>query len=159
MALDAELEIHGPEGKRRVALQDFFQLPDQFLEGEISIRQDEMVSRIHVPKPAMSTRSTYLKFREKQSLDFAISSVAAVLRMDGNTVRDARIILGGVAPTPWRVQAAEAQLRGQQLTSQRIDEAAEAAVAGAEPLSENRYKITLTRNLVRRALTTLSAEG
>lgn len=157
VALGAEVEIHGARGKRRVALDGFFQPPEQILRAENSLRSDEVLSHIHVPEPAKGTRSTYLKFREKQSLDFAISSVAAVLRLKGDEVRDARLVLGGVAPIPWRVEAAEQELKGKALNAQTIDAAADAAVAAADPLSENGYKVTLTRNLVRRALTGLTA--
>ncbi len=87
-----------------------------------------------------------------------MSSVAAVLQMQGNRVQSARIVLGGVAPIPWRVQAAEAELEGKALNAANIDNAAAAAVANASPLPQSAYKVQLTRNLVRRALQQL-AEG
>ena len=155
-ALGAWLEIFGPEGEREVPVEGFFELPEQNLLYENGLRPDEVISRIRVPRPVAGTRSTYLKFRAKQSLDFAVSSVAAVLEMDGDQVQAGRLVLGGVAPIPWRVPEAEAELEGKRLTSAVIEKAAAAAVAGAEPMSENGYKVRLTRNLVRRALESLA---
>ncbi|MFH1568362.1 MAG: xanthine dehydrogenase family protein subunit M [Gemmatimonadota bacterium] len=156
VALGASLDIEGSRGPRQVPVADFFRLPHQSLWQENMLETGEVVSRIRVPEPARGTRSTYLKFREKQSLDFAVSSVAAVLQMEGGQVRQARVVLGGVAPVPWRAERAEAALAGRALTPEVMQAAAEAAVAGAEPLSENAYKIELTRNLVRRALQSLA---
>lgn len=155
IALGAQLEIHGADGKRMVPLAEFFQGPRENLLNENSLRRSELIARVHLPKAKNSTRSTFLKFREKQSLDFAVSSVAVALEMDGDTVRDGRIVLGGVAPIPWSVPAAVQQLQGRKLTS-AIDDAAEAAVDGARPLDENGFKVVLTRNLLRRALQQLA---
>lgn len=157
MALEAELDIIGGRGPRSVALADFFRLPHQSLWQENSLESGDVVTRIRVPRPASGTRSTYLKFREKQSLDFAVSSVAAVLAMRGDRVAGARLVLGGVAPVPWRAEQAERALVGKRLDESAIASAAAASVAGAEPMSQNAYKIDLTRNLVRRALNSLTA--
>jgi len=154
-ALGAQLEIVGPKGKRETPIEGFFQMPDENILGENSLGADEVIVRVRVPKPAMGTRSTYLKFRAKQSLDFAVSSVAAVLQVDGGQVQAARLVLGGVAPIPWRCQAAEAELEGKGLTDAVIGRAAVAAVADAQPMSDNKYKVRLTRNLVRQALESL----
>ena len=154
-ALGAQLEIVGPKGKRETPIEGFFQMPDENILGENSLGADEVIVRVRVPKLAMGTRSTYLKFRAKQSLDFAVSSVAAVLQVDGGQVQAARLVLGGVAPIPWRCQAAEAELEGKGLTDAVIGRAADAAVADAQPMSDNKYKVRLTRNLVRQALESL----
>lgn len=156
-ALGARLEIFGPQGRREAPVEGFFELPEKNLRRENGLRPDEVITRIRVPGLAAGTRSTYLKFRAKQSLDFAVSSVAAVLAMDGDQVQAARLVLGGVAPIPWRVPEAEAELEGKRLTAGTIEKAAAAAVAGAKPMSENGYKVRLTRNLVRRALESLTA--
>ena len=152
LALGASVEIHGPKGHRTVPLDTFFVLPEIRLEAENVLQADEVVAKVMIPEPAAGTRSTYLKAREKQSQDFALSSVAAVLQMQGKRVHKARLVLGGVAPIPWRVPAAEKELAGKTLSDASIGKAAAAAVAGAEPMSQNGYKIILTRNLVRRAL-------
>ena len=156
MALDASVEILGPSGVQKTPLQDFFQLPMVNLRRENILKSNQVVTKVIIPQPAAGTRSTFLKFREKESLDFAISSVAVVLRMRGSRVQKARIVLGGVAPIPWRVQGAEAELEGKSLNAANIDNAASAAVVKAVALQHNGYKIQLTKNLVRRALQSLS---
>lgn len=156
-ALGATLEIYGPEGRREIPIEGFFQYPDENLRRENLLQPDEVLTRIRVPALRPHTRSTYLKFREKQSLDFALSSVAAVLVMDGKKVELARLVLGGVAPIPYRVPKAEAELEGKALSAESIGRAAEVAVEGAQPLSDNEFKVALTRNLVRRALEGLAA--
>jgi len=155
-ALGARLEIYGPDGSRQVRVEDFFRLPEDSLDRENILKSNEIITRIRVPRLAKGSRSTYVKFREKQSLDFAIASVAAVLEMDGERVGAASIVLGGVAPIPWRVEAAQAELEGRTLSATTIQKAADAAVAEADPLEENGYKVQLTRNLVRRALESLA---
>jgi len=152
LALGASVEIHGNKGRRTLPLQQFFVLPETRLQAENVLEDGELVTKVQVPEPVAGTRSIYLKAREKQSMDFALSSVAAVLQMQGKRVQRARLVLGGVAPIPWRVPAAEKALEGKALNEASIDKAAAAAVAGAEPMSQNGYKIHLTRNLVRRAL-------
>jgi xanthine dehydrogenase YagS FAD-binding subunit len=152
MALGASLEVLGPGGKQEIALEDFFVLPNKKLLGETVLDSNQVVLNIMVPEPAAGTRSTYLKFREKQSLDFAISSVAAVLQMQGKRVQKAGIVLGGVAPVPWRSTEAEAELQGKELNETTILNASRAAVAKAEPMRHNSYKVLLTQNLIRRAL-------
>jgi len=152
IALGASVKVLGPKGEAQIPLEEFFVLPNKKLLGENVLEDNQVITKIIVPASAPGTRSTYLKFREKQSLDFAISSVAAVLQMQGSSVQTARIVLGGVAPIPWRVKAAEAALEGKTLNEQTIAAAAEAAIANAEPLDYNEYKVILTRNLVRRAL-------
>jgi xanthine dehydrogenase YagS FAD-binding subunit len=156
-ALGATLEIYGPDGRREVPVEGFFQLPDENLRRENLLQPDEILTRVRVPALRPGTRSTYLKFREKQSLDFALSSVAAVLLMDGKKVESARLVLGGVAPVPYRVPRAEAELEGRALSAESIARAAEVAVEGAQPLGGNDFKVPLTRNLVRRALESLAA--
>jgi len=151
-ALGASVKVLSPKGETQIPLEEFFVLPDKKLLGENVLEDNQVITKIIVPAPLPGTRSTYLKFREKQSLDFAISSVATVLQMQGNSVQTARIVLGGVAPIPWRVQAAESALEGKTLSEQTIAAASEAAIANAEPLDYNEYKVILTRNLVRRTL-------
>ena len=158
-ALQATVHTFGPQGEDSIPMDEFFELPIDNLRAENVLEPNEIITAVSIPKPAPGTRSAYVKFREKQSLDFAISSVAAVLEMEGSRVRDLRIVLGGVAPIPWRSQVAEDELRGKKLSDDTIRRAAEAAVSEAQPLSQNRYKITLTRNLVARTLRQLAAQG
>ncbi len=152
MALGARLDLLSGTGRRSLALAEFYQLPEDNLMRENVLGPNELIAAVKVPAPAAGTKSTYLKFREKQSHDFAIVSVAAVLQMEGKVCQQARLVLGGVAPIPWRVPAAEAELQGKTLTAAVLAKAAEAATANAIPLSQNGYKVQLTKVMVRRAL-------
>lgn len=156
MALGASVEILGPSGAQTTPIEEFFQSPVTNLQRENILKANQVVTKVIVPQIANGTRSTYLKFREKQSLDFAISSVAVALQMSGNRVQKAKIVLGGVAPIPWRVKKAEAELEGKSLNATNINNAASAAVTNAVALQHNGFKIQLTKNLVRRALQSLS---
>ena len=153
VALGASVNITGPAGPRVLPLGKFFTLPR---EGRIMrenvLRDDEIITEINVPPSAVALRSTYLKFKERASLDFALASVAAALEMNGETVKQARVVLGGVAPIPWRATKAEAFLAGKKLTPEVLEEAANLALTGAKPLAKNGYKVPLTKTLVRRAL-------
>ncbi len=159
IALGASVEVLGASGSKQIPLTDFFVLPKQKLRAETVLEPNQVITKVIIPAPKPGTRSTYLKFREKQSLDFAISSVAAALQMQGERVQAARIVLGGVAPVPWRVPAAEKELEGKPLNAETIARAAAAAVANAEPMRENGFKVILTRNLVQRALENLMREA
>src|SRR5258706_583193 len=154
LALGATLSVVGADGKRDLALDKFFTLPaDGNLRRENVLKNDDLITEIHVPASRFAAHSTYLKFKERDSLDFAMSSVAAALTMGaGQTVTEARLVLGGVAPIPWRVPNAEAALIGKTLTSDLLATVAGIALEGAKPLEKNAYKIPLTQTLVRRAL-------
>jgi xanthine dehydrogenase YagS FAD-binding subunit len=153
VALGAEITVVGPEGKKIIPIEKFFTLPAEgSIRRENVLQNDEIVTEIYVPQSAFSAHSTYLKFKERDSLDFAMASVAAALQMSGNTVKEARIVLGGVAPIPWRVPEAEKYLAGKALTRETMAEAGKIALAGAKPLDKNAYKVPLAQTLVRRAL-------
>jgi len=156
MALGASLDILGPNGKENVALANFYELPVDNIRREHILEPNQIVTAVKVPQPASGTRSTYLKFREKLSLDFAIVSVAAVLQMEGKVCKKASVVLGGVAPLPWRAEATEAELNGKTLTADVIKKAAEAAVDKAIPMKQNSYKIQLTKVMVKRTLEKLA---
>ncbi len=152
-ALDATITINGPSGAKDVPITKFFTLPSENASVENILQDGEIITQIHVPATAFAARSIYVKFKERESLDFAMVAAAATVDLapDG-TVRQARLVLGAVAPIPWRVQNAEATLVGKPLTSQTIHDAAEAALQGAAPLQHNAYKVPLAKALVRRAL-------
>jgi len=159
VALDARVALRGSDGERELALEDFFVLPAR---GDVTrenvLAPDELVVSVEVPSgrsTADGWRSTYLKFKERGSFDWALSAVALALRLDGDRVADARLCLGGVAPVPWRCRAVEERLVGSPLDEAMVREAGELAVRGAEPLEDNGYKVPLTRALVTRALTAL----
>ena len=154
VALGATLSVTGAAGKRTIPLDKFFTLPSEGnIRRENVLRNEEIITEIQVPASAFAARSTYLKFKERDSLDFALASVAAAVEVAANkTVRQARVVLGGVAPVPWRAPKAEAFLVGKTLTKDVLAEAARLALDGAAPLEKNAYKVPLTETLVRRAL-------
>ena len=153
VALGAQLTIVGPGGKRVIPIDQFFTLPSEGnIRRENVLKNDEIVTEIFVPASPLAAHSTYLKFKERDSLDFAMSAVAVAVELSGNTVKDARIVLGGVAPKPWRVPDAEKFVTGKTLTKEVLAEAGKIALAKAEPLEKNAYKVPLTQTLVRRAL-------
>jgi xanthine dehydrogenase YagS FAD-binding subunit len=159
VALGASARIAGPGGERTVELDRFFTLPSEGrIRRENVLENDEIVVEVVVPAAAAAMRSTYVKFKERESFDFALSSVAAAVDFgSGGTVRSARIVLGGVAPVPWRASKAEAYLAGKKLTTETMNAAADLALDGARPLAKNEYKVPLTQALVRRALAKVGA--
>jgi xanthine dehydrogenase YagS FAD-binding subunit len=157
-ALDATITISGPKGARDVAIGKFFTLPSDNASVENILDNGEIITQIQIPPSALAARSTYLKFKERSSLDFAmVAAAAAVDLAPDQTVRQARIVLGAVAPIPWRVPKAEAALIGKPLNDEAIKAAAELALDGAKPLQHNGYKIPLAKTLVRRALGSLKS--
>ena len=153
LALGATVTVMGAAGKRVIPLDKFFTLPtDGDIRRENVLKNEEIITEIHVPTSPLAARSTYLKFKERESLDFALASAAVAVRLTGRTVSDARIVLGGVAPIPWRVPAAEKFLVGKVLKPDVLAETAKIALAEAQPLEKNAYKVPLAQTLVRRAL-------
>jgi xanthine dehydrogenase YagS FAD-binding subunit len=154
VALGASVGVSGSDGRRTIPLEKFFTLPNEgSIRRENVLKNDEIITEVSVPASGFAARSTYLKFKERESLDFALSSVAAAVELGADKrVRQARIVLGGVAPVPWRVPKAEEFLKGKTLDAESLAGAARLALEGAEPLSKNAYKVPLTQTLVRRAL-------
>jgi len=110
------------------------------------LKNDEIITEIQVPASKFAAHSTYLKFKERDSLDFALASVAAAVTLGPNkTVSEARLVLGGVAPIPWRVPRAEAALIGKTMSNEVLRSVAEIALDGAKPLEKNAYKVPLTQ--------------
>jgi xanthine dehydrogenase YagS FAD-binding subunit len=156
VALDASVTIAGAKGTHDLKLAKFFTLPGQAnIRRENVLAEGEIITAVSVPATAM--RSTYLKFKERESLDFAMSAVAAAVELDSaKKVKTARLVLGGVAPIPWRAPKAETFLLGKTLDDATLRQAGVLALEGAAPLSQNAYKVPLTQTLVRRALLKLS---
>jgi xanthine dehydrogenase YagS FAD-binding subunit len=154
VAMDASVSVVGAEGRRVIPLDKFFTLPSEgSIRRENVLRNDEIITHIQVPAAPPASRSTYLKFKERESMDFALASVAAVVQLGpNNTVARASLVLGGVAPIPWRATKAEQFLLGKILNDEVIGQAATHALEGAQPLEKNAYKVPLTQTLVRRAL-------
>lgn len=159
VALDARVRIAGPSGEREVAASEFFVLPRQNAAQETVLAPGELLTAVTVPGAGPTVRSTYQKVMDREAWTHAIVSAAVVLEMDGRTCRRARIVLGGVAPIPWRVPAAERLLEGREVTEALAAEAGDAAIEGARPLSQNGYKIPMTRGLVRRTVLELASRA
>ena len=152
IAFRASVTVASPRGQRTVPLEEFFILPSRRLDHETILEPDEIVTEIRVPTPAPNTRSTYLKFKERDSHDFAIVGAAVVMRLKGKVCEDVRIVLSGVAPIPWRSPEAEAVLKGKAITPELAEQAGKAAVAKAQPLAQNAYKVPLTQAIVKQAI-------
>jgi CO/xanthine dehydrogenase FAD-binding subunit len=146
VALDARVTIAGPQGVRSVPISEFFGRLGTILE------TDEMVTDIQLPHPPDGARQTFLKYRVREAVDFAVVSVASVITEKDGKCEDARIVLGAVAPAPIRAIEAEQTMKGRTIDSASAEAAGAAAVAGAVPLSKNAYKIEITKTLVKRAL-------
>ena len=151
IAFGATIHVTGPRGDREVPAEEFFELPDRNLYGESVLRHDELVTAVTLP-PAGGRKSATYEVRFKQSHDWPIAFASVALQMQGTTVREARVVLGAVAPIPWRVPAAEAVLTGQVLDELVAARAAEAALEGAQPMTQNAYKIQVAKTAVKRAI-------
>lgn len=154
VALGASFVFDGPKGARTVAASDFFQLPSKNPLAENIIQVAEVLTEIRVP--AASGRSIYDEVRERQAFDWPLVSMAASVTLEAGIVKEARVVLGAVAPIPWRSPRAEAALVGKPLNEATLQDAARAAIVGAAPLSDNGYKVGLVQTLVRRTLAQLA---
>jgi xanthine dehydrogenase YagS FAD-binding subunit len=154
-ALAASLVFQSSRGTRTVPAEQFFTIPDQDPRRENIREPDEILTTISLPA-APGVRSTYASVREKAAFDWPLASTAVALRVEGGVVREARIMLGAVAAVPLRSAAAEQALLGRRLDDATAEASANAAVAGAQPLSENGYKVELLRTLLRRTLRSLA---
>jgi len=151
-ALGAALVIVGPSGRRTVELDDFYRLPTRDARQDTVLAMDELITEILIPKPALGSRGAYVKMAERRSWDFALVSVAVQLAFVEDKVQEARVVLGGVAPMPWRVQESEQALVGRPLSPEVVEKAAEVVMTGARPLQQNGYKVELAKGAVRQAL-------
>lgn len=156
IALNASITIQNAQGVRTLPLQKFFVGPDVDPYHENQLKLGEMVTRIQVPTPAPNTRSIYLKVKERGSWDFAVVAAAVVLQVEGGVCKTARVVLGGVAPIPWRSPEAEKVLIGKKIDANVAAEAGRVAVAKADPMTQNAYKVDLAANLVQRAILTVA---
>jgi xanthine dehydrogenase YagS FAD-binding subunit len=152
-ALDAKVHALGPGGERVIAFADFHRLPGDTPQRDTSLDPDEIVTAVELPPRGFATNYTYLKIRDRLSYAFALVSVAAALELDGETITEARLALGGVAHKPWRDAAAEAALRGQAADPASFARAADLLLRDAKGFAHNSFKIDLARRAVVRALT------
>jgi xanthine dehydrogenase YagS FAD-binding subunit len=152
IAYGASVRLIGPAGERAVELERFFILPKTDVTRENILRPGEILTAIELPAPPQGAQSSYLEAREKQSFDWPLVSAATMLALQSGVVRDARIVMGAVAPIPWRAPAAEKVLIGARITPDVAARAADAALTGAAPLPQNGYKVPIAKAIVRRAI-------
>ena len=155
-ALDAIVHLRGADGERSVALTDLHRLPEDHPERETVLEPGELITAVELPPPALDGPSTYRKVRDRSSYAFALVSVAAAIELDGDTVADVRLALGGVAPKPWRAWRAEQALRGGPASDEAFAAAADAELVDARPLSGNAFKVPLTQRTITAVLAQLT---
>jgi xanthine dehydrogenase YagS FAD-binding subunit len=152
VAFDAVVHTAGLEGERAIPIDDFYLLPGDTPQIEHPLAHGELITAIDLPPTPLAARSLYLKFRDRQSYEFALVSVAAALELDDGSIADARVALGGVGTKPWRARRAEQELRGAPATEQSFARAAAAELADAQPRSYNAFKVALAERAIVRAL-------
>jgi xanthine dehydrogenase YagS FAD-binding subunit len=152
VALNAQIKIAGPTGEKTIPLEKFFVLPSVDFKRENILNPAEIVTEIYVPYPKSGSKGFYHKVRERLAWDHAIVAVATVVQSSGGVVSDARLVLGGVAPIPWRAPKAEEFLRGKKINEETAQKAGDIALEGAKPLKDNVYKVGMSKSLLQRAL-------
>jgi xanthine dehydrogenase YagS FAD-binding subunit len=151
IAYGGRFRVLGPGGEREIEADKFFAMPDRNMYGETVLEPNELVTHVILPRPS-NVKSAHYEIKFKQSHDWPVAMASVALTMSGTSVASARVVLGAVAPIPWRSQAAEAALKGKPITPAVAAEAAEAAVKDAKPMSQNAYKVQLARVAVERAI-------
>ena len=159
VALEAKFRITGPSGERIVPAADFFVLPQQDATKENILAEDEILAGVQLAPAHPGRRSAYSKVLDREAWTHAVISAAVVLDMDKDVCQRARIVLGGVAPIPWRLPKVEAMLAGQRITPELAAKAGEEAIVGAQKLSRNAYKLPMTKALVKRTVLALATRA
>jgi len=152
IALEGRVTLTGPAGERTLPLEQFFAGPEWDVQRENVLADDEILTAVVLPPPELSWKGTYLKARERTAGDFPLVSVAVGYVLDAGAIQHARVVLGGVAPIPWRSPQAEAVLTAQSPSPELAARAAEAALAAAQPLRHNAFKLDIARALIARAI-------
>ncbi|CAA2156716.1 FAD binding domain-containing protein [Methylobacterium brachiatum] len=151
-ALEATVRVSGPQGERTIPFADFHRLPGDSPEIDTNLAPGEIIVSVDLPESKFPQHYTYLKLRDRLSYAFALVSVAAGVELDGDTIKTARLALGGVAHKPWRNREAEALLEGKPATRESFQQAADLIVSEAKPQSANGFKIDLARRAIVRGL-------
>jgi xanthine dehydrogenase YagS FAD-binding subunit len=152
VALGAQMEIQSHRGSRSVSAEAFFVGPGTDITRMTVLQPNDVLVAVHLPEQWARKPHYFEKVADRKSWDFALMNVASVLDMEGGLVRDARIVLGGVAARPYRMRRVESLVTGRRIDEGTLEEAGRVAAEGARPLQYNAYKIALTRNLVKRAI-------
>jgi xanthine dehydrogenase YagS FAD-binding subunit len=151
IALDAVVHVTGAKGDRSIPMQDFHRLPGDHPEKDTNLQKNELITGVSLPQSQL-THVHYLKVRDRASYAFALVSVAAGLQLEGKTIKQARLAMGGVAHKPWRLTAAEQSLQGKQASIEVFQQAAEIAMRGAKGYGDNDFKLKLSPNSIVEAL-------
>jgi xanthine dehydrogenase YagS FAD-binding subunit len=152
-ALDAVVRVRDSQGRERaIPIEEFHRLPGDTPERDTNLQHGELIEAIDLPKSNFAANSYYLKVRDRASYAFALVAVAVALELNASTIRQARVVLGGVAHKPWRSRAAEAALTGRSASAESFERAAAAALTEARPLAHNAYKVELGKRAIVRAL-------
>ncbi|KJK46718.1 FAD-binding molybdopterin dehydrogenase [Lentzea aerocolonigenes] len=157
VALEAQVVLRNKDGDRTVPLEDFYRLPGSTPERENVLGPGELIAEVVVPTLPWARNSTYLKIRDRQSYEFALTSVAAAVNLKRGVIQDVRLAAGGVGTKPWRLRQVEEALKGSVAVERTFADAAESAVDGARPLAHNAFKTSLLKRTIVRAL--LDAAG
>ena len=157
-ALDAFVNVYGPDGERRVPIEELHRLPGDEPQRDTTLEHGELITAVDLPPLDFASNSKYRKVRERASYAFALVSVAAALAVQDGVVRDVRLALGEVAQKPWRATKAEEALRGEPANEANFRAAADIELEDAEPLRDNVFKIPLARKVITRTLLELSEE-
>ncbi len=159
-ALEATVHVQGASGSRTVPIPGLHRLPGDAPDRDTVLEPGELITAVELAPPLGSpTRQRYRKVRERRSFAFALVSIAAVLGLDGDTVADVRVALGGLAHAPWRASRAEEALRGAPINEETAARAADAELSQAQPLRDNGYKVEIAHNLITRTLLELAEAG
>ncbi|HEX6356725.1 xanthine dehydrogenase family protein subunit M [Actinophytocola sp.] len=151
-ALEATVRLLGPNGERTVPFADFLLQPGATPDREHAIQRGELITAVEIPAQPRPLRSGYLKVRDRQSYEFALTSAAVALHLQGGVIRAAKVAAGGVGTVPWKLPAVERHLIGKRPSAALWTEAAERAADGASPLTHNRFKVELLKRTVARQL-------
>jgi xanthine dehydrogenase YagS FAD-binding subunit len=151
-ALEATIHVRGPKGERSIAIADFHLLPGNTPQRETVLEPGDLITHVTLPPTAPGSRSLYLKLRDRASYEFALASAAVVVATANGKVTRARVALGGVGTKPWRSTEAEAELSDQPANEATFEKAADAALRGAKPQSQNAYKVELAKRCLVHAL-------
>jgi xanthine dehydrogenase YagS FAD-binding subunit len=152
VALDARIEIHHRSGSRMVPAENFFIGPSTDITRMTVLQPNEIITFIHLPSAWAGKVHYFEKISDRKSWDFALANVASAFDIEGGVIRQARIVVGGVAARPLRMRRVESYLTGRRVDETTVEEAGRLAVQGARPLQFNAFKVALTRNLVKRAI-------
>jgi xanthine dehydrogenase YagS FAD-binding subunit len=155
-ALDATVLVTGPKGNRRIPFVDFHRLPGDTAEKDNNLNRGELILSVEIPNGPFTKNVHYLKLRDRASYAFALVSVAAALNMNGKTIKDARLAMGGVAHKPWRLTEAEKALAGKTASEEIFRNAATIAMTGAKGFKHNSFKLKMGANAIVEALKTAS---